>query len=296
MNLCTCCGSSESRQFISSKRPGFNINIAQCNDCGLFYMNPLPSIEELEKLYAHYEIASLWDHGSEFFNQQVIEAVTPLTPSGGRILEIGCSYGKILAGLQQKGFQVMGVEASPSACHYMKQKFAIPFFEGFVESYLETVNGKETYDAIIALNIIEHLLDPYQVLNGLGNILNPGGHILMIVPDVSLALFLARLRKIVGDRDPYKIETRGDSTEVTFNSPGHLYFFSRKTLALLCERVGWKVVRQVHAPYALSGQHPPINKDYVKPCLYYWTRALEWLGLGSLGLSYSQMLIARKVS
>jgi SAM-dependent methyltransferase len=295
MSLCVCCGFQESREFISSKRSGLAINIVQCKACGLFFVNPLPDIKELKQLYANYEIISQWDDGSDFFNHQVILAITRLTPTGGRVLEIGCSYGKILADLHQKGFQAMGVEASPPACQYINRKFDIPVYEGFVEAYLENVNEKGTYDAIIALNIIEHLRDPFVVLNGLSNILNPGGHILVIVPDVSLALLLGRLRKLVGDPDPYKIDSGEDTAEVTFNSPGHLYFFSRQTIALLCERVGWEVVRHVQAPYVLSGRQPPIKKDYLKPCLYYLTRACEELGLGSLGLSYSQMLIARKV-
>jgi len=293
---CACCGSSDSRVSAMSNCHDRSLGIVRCRRCGFLYLNPLPTLDALERLYADYEIPLQWRKGSEFFNHTITSLVSRVTPPHGQILEIGCSYGKILSALQDKGFLVQGVEASSRACQYIRREYGFPVYEGLIETYLGTASIQLRFDTIIALNVVEHLRDPYATLSRLNGILTPEGRVLVVVPDVALALLIGWFRNRLLRADPYGMESGADVAAVAFNSPGHVSFFTRETLRLFVSRVGWKVLEHRHAPYVLSGRFPPLRKDLLKPILYYWVRLWEALGLGAMGLSYSQMLLAEKTS
>jgi len=291
---CICCGSFERKSFASSEKGEGVFEIIQCKRCGLLYKNQLLKEMDLKQIYKNYEIPYHWEFGSSFFNREVTSLASSVTPSGGRVLEVGCAYGKILGALQRMGFVVKGVEASSLACDYIKKEYDFPIYEGLIEEYLEMVFDSQKFDTIIALNVIEHLQNPYTTMIQLDKILIPGGHVLIVVPDIALALLYGWIRKKLYQTDPYGIDSGTDKGPVAFNSPGHLYFFSRKTLRLLIERVGWRVVKHRHAPYVLSGPVFQNKKDLIKPVLYYLIRFFERIGIEPEGLSYSQLLLARK--
>lgn len=120
------------------------------------------------------------------------------------------------------------------------------------------------------------------------------GHILIVVPDIALALLAGEIRKRLHVPDPYGIDSGTDSGPIAFNSPGHLSFFSRNTLRLLLTRIGWEIIKHKHAPYVLSGSRPLTCKDLVKPVLFYLVSAFDRIGIGPMNLSYSQLSLAKK--
>ena len=134
---CACCGSCESEAFAISSGQSRTLlaQIVQCKRCGFLCADPRPTLAELEHLYSGYEIPAQWARGSGFFNSEIASLVASVTPAAGRILEVGCSYGKILYALQQKGFLVQGAKASSRACQYIRKEYGFPIYEGFIETY-----------------------------------------------------------------------------------------------------------------------------------------------------------------
>lgn len=289
---CASCGSSETKIFTRSEK-NLQVIIERCKDCDLLYMRDQPTLEEIGALYEKYEIPLQWEYGSDLYNQEIISIISKVVPAGASILEIACSYGKIISGLQKKGYRVKGVEPSAQACKYIRDNWDLPIYEGFVEGHLDTIQEPCKYDAIIALNVIEHLKDPYGTLKKLDTLLKPGGYVIIIVPDISLAMLIGWVRKLIRRRDPFFLNS-GNNSPIAFTSPGHLYFFSRKTLALLCRRLGWEIVEHKHAPYVKFMKQASRYKDLVKPALYKFIRLIEKFGLPSNGLSWSQLVLARK--
>ncbi len=293
---CICCGSLEHEVFFASKKEKESFKIIICKKCGLFYSNSISKWDNPKNVYSNYEIPHQWKYGSSFYNKKIITLVSSVTPSGGKVLEVGCGYGKILAALEKKGFEVVGVEASSCACEHIRKEYNFPVYEGMIETYLDSFSNQSQFNTIVALNVIEHLRNPYETLSKFNRILIQGGYIVIIVPDVALALLFGKIKKLLHRPDPYGIESGSDKGPIAFNSPGHLFFFSRKTLRALIERVGWEVIEHKHAPYVLSGGKPSLKlKDLLKPFLYYFVRAGEKFRIGSIGISYSQLLLARKI-
>ncbi len=293
---CICCGSLEQEVFIVSKKGEKSFKIFKCKKCGLFYSNSISKWDNLKDVYSNYEIPYQWEYGSDFFNRKITTLVSSVTPPGGKVLEVGCGYGKILADLEKKGFEVVGVEASSCACEHIRREYNFPVYEGMIETYLDSFSNQSPFNTIVALNVIEHLRNPYETLRKFNRILIQGGYVVIIVPDVALALLFGKIKKLLHKPDPYGIESGSDKGPIAFNSPGHLFFFSRKTLRALIERVGWEVIEHKHAPYVLSGGRSSLKlKDLLKPYLYYLVRAGEIFRIGSTGLSYSQLLLAKKI-
>jgi len=103
--------------------------------------------------------------------------ILPQTPNF-RLLDIGCGAGNMIHHLSKYG-QVKGLEIDPRpvkkarARGYDVDQFdatqPMPFDEG-------------TFDAVTALDVIEHNQDDIAILQDSHRILKPGGHIIITVP------------------------------------------------------------------------------------------------------------------
>ncbi len=103
----------------------------RCDDCGLVFLNPQPSDEELARIYgADYFLGSDTAAGREAVSE-IKQATARLylaetsRYSGlkkGRLLEIGCGDGDSLVAAESGGWQVTGVEYSPAACEKVRRR------------------------------------------------------------------------------------------------------------------------------------------------------------------------------
>lgn len=96
-----------------------------------------------------------------------------------RILEIGCSEGKILAHLKQKGHLVIGVEPNREVALLGRQEFCVPILGYPVE---ECRFSHGAFDAILSFHCFEHLIDPTSLVRRCHQWLAEGGKLLLEVP------------------------------------------------------------------------------------------------------------------
>ena len=96
----------------------------------------------------------------------------------------------------------------------------------------EGLGSAAPFDAVLCLDVLEHLLDPWTVLEGLAGHLAPGGTAIVSIPNIRFHKALLPLL-LWGD---WAYEERGvlDST--------HLRFFTRKTAMELVRGAGLEVV------------------------------------------------------
>ena len=153
-------------------------------------------------------------------------------PRGLRVLDLGCGGGHNGALLKQAGARwVGGVERDAGACAEARR-----CLDAVVEDDLARFNpavfGAEPFDAILASDVLEHLVEPQVVLSQAVAHLRPGGVVVASIPNVAhVYVFYNLLRK----RWPRRSSGIFDYT--------HVRFFAKRDMVALLEGAGLHVLR-----------------------------------------------------
>ena len=99
----------------------------------------------------------------------------------GRVLEIGCGDGALLRLLSQRGVNAIGVDASSSG---IEQCVSLGLQAQCVDVSTDGLPFEdETFDTIISLETLEHLMNPYYSLQEVRRVLRESGRFLCSVPN-----------------------------------------------------------------------------------------------------------------
>jgi len=109
----------------------------------------------------------------------------PKSLEGLSVLDIGCGGGLASEPLARFGAKVTGLDASEKAIaaardHAKKSRLKITYINGSVEAF---ARGKQKFDIIIGLEILEHVADMGALLSSVSLLLKPNG--LFIVSTVN---------------------------------------------------------------------------------------------------------------
>jgi 2-polyprenyl-3-methyl-5-hydroxy-6-metoxy-1,4-benzoquinol methylase len=151
------------------------------------------------------------------------EALPPLPP--GRLLEIGCASGAFLHKMAQQGWEVQGIEYSPTAAAAARA-LGYPVHIGALESAPQT---EEPVDLIVGWMVLEHLHDPVPGLQKLRACAKEGAWLVLSVPNAGSLEF-----RLFG-RNWYALQL-----------PTHMHHFTPETISKTLSTAGWRVRRVVH--------------------------------------------------
>jgi 2-polyprenyl-3-methyl-5-hydroxy-6-metoxy-1,4-benzoquinol methylase len=148
-------------------------------------------------------------------------------PPDATVLDVGCGPGVVARALSARGCQVWGLEIDARKAA-LARPHCVEVVEADVESgSLATMFAGRRFDAILCLDVLEHLRTPDTVLGELAALLAPGGRILISVPNVTHgALRLELLRGRFGYRPSGLLDR------------GHLRFFDGDALRDLIRGAG----------------------------------------------------------
>ncbi len=107
-----------------------------------------------------------------------------LPPATGRrleVLEVGCGQGGFAARLAQR-FDYVGVEPDATSCTVAQQRLAAVGSGEVRHGDLSAVKPDETFDLVVAFEVIEHIEDDAGALAGWAEHLRPGGWLLLSTP------------------------------------------------------------------------------------------------------------------
>lgn len=97
----------------------------------------------------------------------------------GRLLEVGCGSGTALKSMQELGWQVEGVDFDPAAVEQARRKGLTVHLGKLKELKLPD----ESFDAITACHVVEHITDPIGMLRECRRLLKPSGVLVLITPN-----------------------------------------------------------------------------------------------------------------
>jgi glycosyltransferase involved in cell wall biosynthesis len=146
-----------------------------------------------------------------------------------RILDLGCSDGRLGELLRLSGHTVIGVDS-------VKLDGVGARLDGFVEADLNEGIPAEVggdFDVVLGADVFEHLVEPAKLLAQIPDVLSPRGVAMVSVPNV--AHWYPRLRVLSGR---FEYERRG-----IFDA-GHLRFFTRRSFERMAKSSGMRVRRR----------------------------------------------------
>jgi SAM-dependent methyltransferase len=144
--------------------------------------------------------------------------IAPLLPDRiDRVLEIACGDGATCKWLRAHGTvrYAVGIDLMPDAAGRAESVFDVAL-SGNVET-MEFPAG--TFDLILALDVLEHLIDPWQVVRRLQTMLNPGGTMIVSIPNITHYSICI----------PMFLRGQWSYTDEGLLDRTHLRFFTRRT-------------------------------------------------------------------
>ena len=155
---------------------------------------------------------------------EVRSDVLPFVPEGAReVLEVGCGRGVTGRLLQEKlGCRVTGVELNPVVA-----REAARHLHRVIQGDVQTLEIEGGYDAVLGLEVVEHLVEAEAFLARIRRLLAPGGRAILSIPNVGHYSIVEDL-----------IAGRWDYLPIGLLCYTHYRFFTRKTLADWLRRAG----------------------------------------------------------
>lgn len=200
--------------------------IVGCRQCGVLLLNPPQGADSAWRAQQE-TFASDWIQ-SRLRQQDIIyrDARRRLQEirrylCGGRLLEIGCGTGELLALAVQEGFEVTGVDSSQQSLQQVRARFGL---RQLYDSLDAVPRSAGYFDVVVISHVLEHLYDPVRALRRIYSLLRPQGLLFVAVPN--LGGWGARL--LGGDWPGF--------------GPVHVTYFTFQTLSNLLARTGFSVV------------------------------------------------------
>ncbi len=174
-----------------------------------------------------------------------------MIPAHSKVLELGCATGYHSQYLQEvKHCRVIGVDAEKAVAAKAKSHLQHLIIANLDEqkTWLK-IKRHAPYDVVLASNVIEHLLDPWLVLEKIRSVLKPQGHAVIAVPNI--AFWRSRLRLLQGkwEYEDYGIFDRT-----------HTKFFTLDSLRQALINAGLKPIAEGYDPAGGAKWLTPILK------------------------------------
>ena len=225
-----------------------------CQDCGLILQYPPPGIREMQQ-YADTEYeAGLY---RDYLNARSIKiphfesrfkAMEPYI-SGGRLLDIGCSCGYFMEVAAKRGFEVTGLEFSPTAIAAASPGIRAQIRQGTIDD--ADLAWQDSFNVITAFDLIEHIDQPIAFLRKAVAFLRPGGIIAVSTPDAEHFLRYA-MRSSWPMLQPMQ----------------HLSIFSKKALRQAFETLGLRLLTMEPAYKTITFTYLVGQLRTLNPTLY----------------------------
>lgn len=197
---------------IRIRQKGYRLQL--CRDTYIHrYWNP--QIDVTYELEDEKIFEDKWDFSARYstiIRHEIISLIEASKNQPISILEVGCACGGTLLQIknQYKNAKLYGIELNNSAAKIAKT-FANVDAENIETGKLSYPEG--SFDYIIFADVLEHLYDPWKVLEGMRKYLKPDGKVLASIPNI---MHFSVIRNLLNQRWTYEDAGILDKTHVRF--------------------------------------------------------------------------------
>jgi 2-polyprenyl-3-methyl-5-hydroxy-6-metoxy-1,4-benzoquinol methylase len=203
----------------------------QCRQCTLRFTQDVPDEESIGPYYQSPDYISHTNTSKGLMNQvyqkvrrytlgQKANLIASQTKEKGRILDIGAGIGAFLSEMQQRGWEITGIEPDAGARTNAKELFKVTLQEPGALFKL----APKQFDAITMWHVLEHVHRLHAYIDQIKNLLAPGGKAFIAVPNYTSV-----------DAAAYR------NYWAAYDVPRHLYHFTPQAIDVLMQQHGLKV-------------------------------------------------------
>jgi predicted TPR repeat methyltransferase len=229
----------DARQFVPAAAAyGTTIGaVVRCVSCGHGSLRETPTPEAVAAAYAGaVDEDSIREEAGQVATarRDLVLVRDALDEAPGRLVDIGCWTGSLVVAATELGWQARGVEPSAWAAHRAAERGV-----DVTQASLGAGDGLEepVHQVVSACDVLEHLLDPAAAVTRMAGGLQPGGALLLTVPDA-------------GSRTARALGRRWWSV-----LPMHVQYFTRRSMAVLLEGAGLEVRTMATHPKLFSRRY-----------------------------------------
>ena len=227
---CPCCDATDT---VATYSYG-NSLIYCCQSCDFEFLRPLPLTEVSQRQMDSIADAELFSPMLRALHERLI--VWPeirkvrklLGRNNFKMLDIGCGTGWISKIWTDSGACVTGLEPSQTRGEIARKRGI-----RVLPCYVEDIDSSEYFDLIVIRHVLEHLENPRDILKSLHSRLNPGGLVLIVVPNIDC------------------IGRKLFDTDWTWVLPWHCNFFNPESLRTLLHAANYETTMTYQTPSPL---------------------------------------------
>ncbi len=235
---CRLCGGNTQPMFEKRGIDSRTYAICRCADCTVWQIEPMPTADELKRLYQSEYFRQRSDRGyADYTSEKIYRSVTATLdknlrdlgffawentlPQPRRLLEVGCAAGHAVNYFAVRGWQTVGIDVAAemvAAGRALGRNLVCADF-------LRYDFGRTHFDLITHWATLEHLPEAEQFVRRMRSLLAPGGKIYLSTCNTG---YFAR---------------RHGKAWRYLNVPEHVFYFNAKSLAQLAQKCDLRVTR-----------------------------------------------------
>jgi 2-polyprenyl-3-methyl-5-hydroxy-6-metoxy-1,4-benzoquinol methylase len=209
---------------------------------GYWEISNKPTVPELQKYYAEkyfqegrgsYDL-KYSDEEIAYFRAKIDQRLATLRRfmktdgSPGTMLDVGCGEGYALAFFRERGWNVRGLDFSAAGVESKNPHCADVLATGDIFALVkQEIESGAAYDVVWLQNVLEHVIDPIDLMTSLRKLVAPGGMAVVCVPnDCSLTQRTALAKQHI-DKNFWVAP------------PDHLNYFDYQSLTSIANATGW---------------------------------------------------------
>jgi methionine biosynthesis protein MetW len=188
---------------------------------------------DFSERYEKYWLSRLSDEGDRQagnFSGDLLETVDVACSEGWKNhLDVGCGSGSLMDIVRGRVESVYGCDISKAAVKTAKNKGMRSVCTNLNRGHLPY--RSESFDIITCIEVVEHVVDPLNLLRELYRVLSTDGYLVLTTPNIR---YFRHLRTLLLDG------TFPHTTTDTFVwGGGHFHYFTRKDLSVLLQKAGF---------------------------------------------------------
>lgn len=118
-------------------------------------------------------------------HDQIAEKIQKNIPLGGQILDLGAGEGALSERLSDLGFHVTAADKDDKNFKCKTAVFSKINFDNGDEINAFVLKHEEQFDAVLGVEVIEHVQDQWQYVRQLMKMVKPGGLVLITTPNTT---------------------------------------------------------------------------------------------------------------